>query len=114
MKIEKEREYRDELFKLMHEHPELPVLPMVWEEVVVDDCSSYWLGSWGKARIEKYYQGSERIHFYDEEDWGCIECCVNDSSTIWAVDELDDEKALELYRSLPWMEAIVVYIEMPE
>lgn len=30
-----EKEYRDELFKLMQENPELPVVPMVDYEIVV-------------------------------------------------------------------------------
>lgn len=45
---EKDRKNREELFKLMQENPELPVVPMVDGEIPGDDCG-YWLGSWGAS-----------------------------------------------------------------
>ena len=57
----------EELFKLMKENPELPVIPMVCEEVVSDDCSSYWMGSWGHSEVTEYYVGREKVHFKSDD-----------------------------------------------
>lgn len=43
----------EELFKLMQESPELPVVPMVDSEVVCDDGCGRWKGSWGSSELEK-------------------------------------------------------------
>lgn len=48
MITEKERKNREELFKLMQENPDLPVVAMVDGEIPGDD-SGYWLGAWGSA-----------------------------------------------------------------
>ena len=45
---EEEKRNREELFRLMKEHPDLPVVPMVDSEIVADDCYTYWMGSWGR------------------------------------------------------------------
>ena len=43
---DRERENREELFRLIKENPELPIVPMVDAEIVADDCG-YWIGAWG-------------------------------------------------------------------
>lgn len=40
----------EKFLKLVQENPGLPIVPMVDEEVVADDCSSYWMG---KGVIQK-------------------------------------------------------------
>lgn len=50
---------RRELFRLMRENPELPVVPMVDWEITGDD-NGYWLGAWGSARIDEYLLISNR------------------------------------------------------
>ena len=47
---ERERKKREEFFKLMQENPELPVVAMVYSEVVQDDGYSRWMGAWGSCR----------------------------------------------------------------
>lgn len=108
-----------ELLKLMAENPDLPIIPMVGTEVVADDCSSYWIGSWGRCEVTEYYIGRERVHFKDDdmEDVlvDMVECMygkTEDGLDIW--DDLSDEDWKELFNSLPWVKAIVVYIETPE
>lgn len=44
---EKERKNRDELFRLMRENPDLPVVPMVDGELSGDEYG-YYTGAWGK------------------------------------------------------------------
>ena len=66
MITDRERKNREELFKLMQENPELPVVAMVDSEIVQDDGYSRWMGAWGSSSIEEYFIGEERIHFREE------------------------------------------------
>lgn len=106
----KENEKLAELLELMKAHPELPVIPMVWEEVVAEQASCYWRGSWEYAKVTRYVVGEKEIHFYDEDD---MSDCLYDTYH-GDPDLLSDEERLTVYRSLPWVDAIVVYIGMPE
>ena len=53
MITEREKKNRDELFRLMRENPDLPVVPMVDAEICGDD-SGYWCGAWGHASVDEY------------------------------------------------------------
>lgn len=109
----------EELLNLIKENPELPIIPMVGTEVVADDCYSYWIGSWGRSEVTEYYVGREYVHFKDDDvenvltDMvGCNYGQTKDGKDIW--DDLSDEEWDELFKSLPWVKAIVVYIETPD
>ena len=112
---EKECQNRDELFRLMAENPELPVIPFVGADVVAGDDWGYWMGSWGKARVDEYvYPRSEYapvIFKSDGEVFDALESCLS----VEEFDSLpDDEQACQqAYDSLPWEKAIIVYIELP-
>ena len=101
----------EQLLDLIKENPHLPIVPMVNSEIVADDGYAYWLGSWGTASIEKYYHGEERIYFYNERDMEDV--LVETKGWDW-LDTSSEEEDLEAYRSQPWIECIVVYIELPE
>lgn len=60
---------RRELFRLMRENPELPVVPMVDWEITGDD-NGYWLGAWGSARIDEYLliSNREEVVFKNDDD----------------------------------------------
>ena len=108
-KTQKER--LDELFKLINENPELPILPMVDSEIVADDVCSRWTGSWGSAEITEYIIGDERVYFKDDDD---PETVLN--NCIGGVDywgEPEDVVERE-FNNLPWIRAIVVNIDLPE
>ena len=106
---------QNELLKLINDNPELPVVPLVNSEVVVDDSCCYWLGTWGPASIEEYYLGDEKVHIKsmdDEEDvltdlQGSIFGRLPDGRDVY---DLSDDEWDELYKSIPWTKAIVVYI----
>lgn len=100
-----------QLLDLMQQNPHLPVVPMVDAEVVADDEYGFWLGSWDRASLDKYYKGDERIYFYDECD---MEDLVAEVKGWDWYDEASDKDVLEAYRSLPWIECIVVYITTPD
>ena len=59
----------EELFKLIKENPELPIVPMVDNELCGDDYS-YYMGEWGNASLDEYLVTDERVYFksgdYDE------------------------------------------------
>lgn len=109
MITEKEKKNREELFKLMREHPDLEVLPMVDEEIVADDCCSWWLGSWGSAEIQKYITTKERIYFDDDDEETVLEAVKG-----WEwYENATDEEVAAAFKELPWTEAITVYIKLP-
>jgi len=108
----------EELLKLIKENPDLPIIPMVGSEVVAEDSSSYWIGSWGRCELTEYYIGRECVHFKDDdaEDIltdmvGCEYGETKDGKDLW---DLSDKEWEELVASLPWVKAIVVYIESPD
>ena len=103
-----------ELLKLIKENPGLPVIPMVDGEVVGDDSYQYWLGRWGRAEVTEYYIGREQVHLKDDDEEnvladmeGCKYYCTKDGRDIT---DLSDEEWNELYASIPWIKAVVVYI----
>ena len=100
-----------QLLDLMKQNPHLPIVPMVDADVVADDTWGYWMGSWSSARVDKYYKGEERVYFYDEYDMEDL--LVEVKGWDW-YDDASDEDTLEVYRSLPWIKCIVVYITTPE
>lgn len=106
---------QNELLKLINDNPELPVIPLVDSEIVADDSCTYWLGAFGPASVEEYYLGDEKVHIKsmeDEEDVltdlkGSIFGRLPDGRDVY---DLSDDEWDEIYKSIPWTKAIVVYI----
>lgn len=114
MITEKEKENRTELFRLMQENPELPVVPMVDGEIVGYDDALYWLGEWGRAEIDEYLisRRAERIFFKSEDDvFDVLERHLSNEE-FDALPESEDE-CRTYYDALPWERAIIVYINLP-
>lgn len=108
---EKEQDYRKELFRLIQENPDLPVIPMVDSDVVADDTCCSWAGGWGSARVTRLWLGEERWHEYEPDDLGgAVEEAINDPACTYPQEELTDEEALAVYNALPWVDCIVVNI----
>lgn len=99
------------LLDLIKQNPTLPIIPMVEQEVVGDDSFGYWMGSWGHASVDRYYNGEERIYFYDERDMEDLLAEVKGWD--W-LDTSSEEEDLKAYRELPWKKAIIVHINTPE
>ena len=119
--MQKQPDNLKELFKLIEEHPDLPIVAMVDSDVVADDCYRFWLGEWGKCEVDKYIvHESCGVIFYEhgrpdtvdifEMYFDYAECGIDE--------EMPDEKALPLMKekidTLNWTEAIIVYIDLPE
>ena len=105
----------EKLLKLIKENPDLPVVPMVDGEVCGDD-SGWWLGRWGSAYIDEYYVGKTRIHFKDDDEESTLAdmvgCKYYETKDGRDITTLSDEEWKELFESLEWIKAIVVYIEL--
>ena len=104
----------EEFLRLIQENPDLRIIPMIHEEIVADDCYSWWMGEWGHAEVNEIYRGREHIHFKtdDEEDVLCdmVGCKYGDTKDGRDVYDLSDEEWIELFNSLEWEKVIVVYI----
>ncbi len=111
-----------QLFNLMKENPDLPVLPMVHSEIVADDDYVYWIGAWGSSSVEEYILTDEGVRFRgdDGNDLGEMMITINRYDPWWEnsivnLDEAEQNKLVEeKYDSLPWKKAIIVYIKLPE
>lgn len=112
--LEKQKERLEELFRLIKENPDLPILPMVDSEIVADDECAYWTGSWGSAYVGEYYITDGRIHFKDSDDWDEIKSVLSSEYGDTIFETMSDETAIGTYNNLPWIKAIIVYIDLPE
>lgn len=111
---ERERENREELFRLIKENPELPIVPMVDADIVGDD-SGYWLGAWGRAEVDEYFisERAERVFYKSDGDvFDVLERHLSDEE-FEALPE-SEEECRPYYDKLPWIKAIIVYINLPE
>lgn len=100
-----------QLLDLMKENPNLPILPMVNEEVVPDDTWGYWMGSWDHSTIDQYIVRNGRIYFKDDDDPFDV---LERIGYPRCVDDMTDEEINAAYDALPWIKAIFVYIGTPE
>ena len=98
MPSENEKENREKLFRLMQENPELPVVAMVDSEIVADDGYNRWLGVWGCSYIGEYLIGEEHLFFREDDDYYA---------------DMTGKQEAEAYAGLPWIKAIIVYIDLP-
>lgn len=122
-KIQKQTEQQaknlKELFRLIKKRPDLPIVPMVDADLVADD-SGRWLGSWGTAYIDKFLHYNEEYITYDQGDLDIVYIFekIFDYKECGIDEEMPDEEALPIMRakvdSLPWIEAIIVNVDMPE
>lgn len=101
----------ERLLQLMTDNPDLPVVPMVDSEVVGGEYGARWMGSWGRATLDRYFRGEERLYFYDEND---MEEVLEEAFGCDWMEDATDAAALAMYRTLPWVDCIVVNIDLPE
>lgn len=115
MILEMERKNRDELFRLMQENPELPIVAMVDAEIVAGDDFGRWMGSWGYVQVDeylippKYYQAM--LFKSDDDVFDALERYLS-VEEFNALPESEQE-CREIYDKLPWIKAIIVNIDLP-
>ena len=105
-----------EILKLIEEHPDLPVIPMVGQGIVAD-CTDEWIANFGKAEIRKICMYEESIIFYDENTLKTARLLELDYETLGLPDSMSSGEANRRLKafidSLDWLEAIIVHIETP-
>lgn len=103
----------EELFKLIADNPDLPIVPMVDSEIVADDGCSRWRGAWGGSYIGEYLTGKEFIYFREDNDPYEVDKVLTEMCDDYN-ENTTDEEAAKAYAELPWIKAIIVNIDLPD
>lgn len=102
-----------DLLRLIEEHPNFPVIPMVGQDIVAD-CTGEWVAHFGKAEVKKMCICGENVIF--REDKNAIKT-VEALELEWLTEGRTREESIEKLNGyldeLGWLEAIIVHIETP-
>ena len=102
-----------DLLKLINEHPDLPVIPMVGQDIVAD-CTGEWAADFGKAEIKKMCIYGENVIFREEKNAiKTVEALELEGLTEGWTREESLDKLNGYLDELDWLEAIIVHIETP-
>lgn len=106
------------LLRLIKENPDLPVIPIVSNEVI-DDSSfklisgNRWMGCIGDAEIQMYIQCEDGVVLYS--DCSYVDTIAKFSNhTKDECEKMTDEQLEFEYDNLPWKKAILVNIDWAE
>ena len=106
-------ENMNELLQLIKDNEGLEILPMVATDCVIDDSYRYWMASWSKVRLDKYWCDEERMYSYVEDFDSLVEDYIDYNYEQY--EHLTDEELCQLAKdkinSYNWTSAIIVYIE---
>ena len=109
---ENEKKNREELLRLIRENPELQIVPMVDGEIPCDACG-YWLGALGNVRVDEYIISEEydgQILFKSNDDvFSTLKTYLNHEE--FKALPKTEEECRPYYDKLPWIKAIIVYID---
>nr|DAT24486.1 MAG TPA: hypothetical protein [Caudoviricetes sp.] len=101
------------LIQLMDENPDLPVIPMVGQDIVAD-CTGEWVAHFGKAEIKKMCIYGEKVIFREDKNAiKTVEALELEGLTEGRTREESIEKLDGYLNELDWLEAIIVHIETP-
>ena len=101
------------LIQLMDENPDLPVIPMVGQDIVAD-CTGEWVAHFGKAEIKKMCIYGEKVIFREDKNAiKTVEALELEGLTEGRAREESIEKLNGYLDELEWLEAIIVHIETP-
>lgn len=101
------------LIQLMEENPDLPVIPMVGQDIVAD-CTGEWVANFGKAEIKKMCIYGENVIFREEKNAiKTVEALELEGLTEGRTREESIENLNGYLDELDWLEAIIVHIETP-
>ena len=101
------------LIQLMDEKPDLPIIPVVGQDIVAD-CTGEWVAHFGKAEVKKMCIYGENVIFREEKNAiKTIEALELEGLTEDRTREESIEKLNGYLDELDWLEAIIVHIETP-
>lgn len=99
-----------ELFELIRNNPDLPILPFVDSEIVADDDYMRWIGSWGSSHIIEYIM----VEMYNDYP-KMVERGETERYEEFLLDQgWSDEAVEEHIKNIEWIKAIAVNIDLPE
>ena len=102
-----------DLLRLIEEHPNFPVIPMVGQDIVAD-CTGEWVAHFGKAEVKKMCIYGENVIFREEKNAiKTVEALDLEGLTEGRTREESIEKLSGYLDELDWLEAIIVHIETP-
>ena len=112
--IEQQQMNVSQLLRLVEENPKLPIVPMVAAELSGDDEYSWYMGSWGSARVEEIYHDEERIYVRAKAEDRLIEDLADELGVenIYANPDIYN-KAREIVGGYKWEKVIAVKINLP-
>jgi len=111
-------EYLESMFKLIKENPDLPIIPMVDSQIVVDEGFCSWMGSWGRSHIDEYYKSDERIYFKSEDEEELIQDTIDnfdeedEDGNILTLDEII-HLSENIVADYDWIKCIAIDINTP-
>lgn len=100
-----------QLFELIRDNPDLPIVPFVDSEIVADDGYMRWIGSWGEsyiiefAMVEMYNDYREMVYKDDTENY---------EQYLYDCTEMSEEEIQEHIKNIDWIKAIAVNIDLPD
>ena len=105
-----------DILKLIEEHPDLPVVPMVGQDIVADSFGE-WTAEVGEAEIRKICIYEDAVIFYDENTLKTAGLLELDYDTLGLPESMSNGEANRRLKafidSLDWLEVIIVHIETP-
>jgi len=102
-----------EILKLIEEHPDLLVIPMVGQDIVAD-CTGEWVAHFGKAEVKEMCIYGEKVIFREDKNAiKTVEALELEGLTEGRAREESIEKLNGYLDELEWLEAIIVHIETP-
>ena len=102
-----------DLLKLMDENPDLPVIPVVGQDIVAD-CTGEWVAYFGKAEVKKMCIYGEKVVFREEKNAiKTVEALELEGLTEGRAREESLEKLNGYLDELEWLEVIIVHVETP-
>lgn len=100
-----------ELFELIRDNPDLPILPFVDSEIVADDGYNRWIGSWGSSHIIEYVMVEMYNDYPEMVEKGETE---QYEEFLYDCAEMTEEEVQEHIKGIEWIKAIAVNIDLPD
>lgn len=108
--IMKQQGNTKELFTLIMNNPDLPIVAWVDSEIVAGDGYGRWLGSFGSSHIieyievEMYNDYPEMVYKDDTEEY---------ENFLYDCTEMTEQEIEEHIKGIEWIKAIAVNIDLP-
>lgn len=102
-----QKNFFQELQRVIAQNPSLPVVPMVHTDIVGGDESAYWSGKFSEVVVTEYFEVDGKAYFLDE---GNIEDSIEAVHGRGYADSIPESRLVRVYAGLPWQKAVIVFI----